>query len=103
VVCHGGSGTLLAALALGIPVVVLPMGADQPDNGDRCTALGCGVVLDATVATTDEIADAVDLVAHDDRFRRSAERLAAEARSQPSLEQITELRALLGLDDANSA
>jgi UDP:flavonoid glycosyltransferase YjiC (YdhE family) len=39
VVCHGGSGTLVAALSLGVPVVALPMGADQPDNADRCAEL----------------------------------------------------------------
>lgn len=41
VVCHGGSGTVMAALSAGVPVVVLPLGADQPDNADRCVELGC--------------------------------------------------------------
>ena len=34
----------MAALSVGVPVVVIPMGADQPDNADRCVELGCGVV-----------------------------------------------------------
>ena len=36
VVSHGGSGSLLAALAHGLPSVLLPMGADQPQNAARC-------------------------------------------------------------------
>jgi UDP:flavonoid glycosyltransferase YjiC (YdhE family) len=40
VVSHGGSGTVLAALAHGLPSVLLPIGADQPENADRCEALG---------------------------------------------------------------
>ena len=37
VVCHGGSGTIFGALAAGVPVVVVPLFADQFDNG-RCVA-----------------------------------------------------------------
>ena len=33
VVCHGGSGTTLGALAAGVPLVVAPLFADQPQNG----------------------------------------------------------------------
>ena len=62
VVCHGGSGTLIAALSLGVPVVVLPMGADQPDNADRCEELGVGIVLDALTAEPATISAAVRAV-----------------------------------------
>jgi UDP:flavonoid glycosyltransferase YjiC (YdhE family) len=88
VVCHGGSGTLTAALSVGVPVVVLPMGADQPDNADRCAELGVGIVLDATTAEARDIAAAVDAVTHDARYRRAAERLAAEAARQPRIADI---------------
>ncbi|HEY4002442.1 MAG TPA: condensation domain-containing protein [Candidatus Xenobia bacterium] len=40
VVHHGGVGTLAAALAFGVPQVVLAAGADRPDNGARLEALG---------------------------------------------------------------
>lgn len=39
-VCHGGSGSVLGALALGVPMLLLPLGADQPATTDRCLALG---------------------------------------------------------------
>ena len=51
VVSHGGSGTVIGALAAGLPSVVLPMGADQPLNAARCEALGVGVALDAVRVT----------------------------------------------------
>jgi UDP:flavonoid glycosyltransferase YjiC (YdhE family) len=88
VVCHGGSGTLVAALSLGVPVVVLPMGADQPDNADRCHDLGVGIVLDPITATPHEIADAVDTVSNDPRYRLAAQRLADEAAQQPHPTEI---------------
>ena len=35
IVTHGGSGTTLGALAFGVPLLVLPQGADQYSNADR--------------------------------------------------------------------
>jgi UDP:flavonoid glycosyltransferase YjiC (YdhE family) len=88
VVCHGGSGTLIAALSVGVPVVVLPMGADQPDNADRCAELGVGIVLDATTAQPRDIAAAVTAVSSDESYRRAAAVLAAEAARQPDLAHV---------------
>ncbi|HEV2121673.1 MAG TPA: glycosyltransferase [Chloroflexota bacterium] len=45
VVTHGGSGTLMAALSHGLPLVVIPIGADQPDNAARVADLGLGRVI----------------------------------------------------------
>ncbi len=45
VVCHGGSGTMLGALAHGLPLVVLPQGADQFANADLLAATGAGRTL----------------------------------------------------------
>ena len=35
---HGGSGTILGALAAGVPQLLLPKGADQFENADLMTA-----------------------------------------------------------------
>jgi len=96
VVSHGGSGTLVASLSLGVPVVVLPMGADQPDNADRCEELGVGLVLDALQVDASMIAAAVERVTSDDRFAAAAAVLAAEAAQQPPLREVEDLVALLG-------
>ncbi|MET0326095.1 MAG: glycosyltransferase, partial [Ilumatobacteraceae bacterium] len=97
VVSHGGSGTTVAALSLGVPVVVLPMGADQPDNADRCAELGVGVVLDPLTVSPRQIADAVITVLGDDRYARAAGDLGAEAAAQPRLRDGPELQALLDI------
>jgi len=56
VVSHGGSGTLVDALAAGLPSLLLPLGADQPLNAARCEMLGVGLALDAVHATPAVIA-----------------------------------------------
>lgn len=44
-VFHGGIGTLAQGLAAGIPMLVMPMSHDQPDNAARLKALGVGDYL----------------------------------------------------------
>ena len=41
-VVHGGSGSTLGALAAGVPLVVVPLFADQPQNARRVRRGGCG-------------------------------------------------------------
>jgi UDP:flavonoid glycosyltransferase YjiC (YdhE family) len=78
VVSHGGSGSVIGALAHGLPSVVIPMGGDQPHNGARCEALGVGRVLDAMDATPEDIRDAVSAVLANPAYRRAAERIRDE-------------------------
>jgi UDP:flavonoid glycosyltransferase YjiC (YdhE family) len=76
-VSHGGSGSVLGAIAYGLPLVVLPLGADQPHNADRCVATGIGRVVDAT-ASSDEIAGAIGDVLADGSYRAAVGRLRGE-------------------------
>jgi len=45
VLTHGGSGTVMAALTHGLPMVIVPIMADQPENAERCAALGVAQVI----------------------------------------------------------
>lgn len=45
VICHGGSGTTMAALGAGVPLVVIPMLADQPTNATMVEQLGAGIAV----------------------------------------------------------
>lgn len=91
VVNHGGSGTVVNPLALGVPLVLLPMGADQPWNADRCEALGVGVVLDPLTASPTDIGAAVAQVLSSPRHRRAALRLREEALSLPTAAEAAAL------------
>jgi hypothetical protein len=80
-ICHGGLGTVLRALAHGVPLLIVPLGRDQAVNADRVEALGAGLglPLDAPPA---RIRAALDTVLNDPSFaaaaRASAARIAAE-------------------------
>ncbi|HEU4324864.1 MAG TPA: glycosyltransferase [Roseiflexaceae bacterium] len=91
VVSHGGSGSVMGTLAHGLPMVLLPMGADQPLNAARCAALGVARVLDALEATPADVRDAVAAVLADPRPRRAAERLRDEIAALPGPESAVPL------------
>jgi UDP:flavonoid glycosyltransferase YjiC (YdhE family) len=59
VISHAGSGTVLGALKQALPMVSLPMGADQQLNAARLDALGLGVSLRADSVDVGQIRDAL--------------------------------------------
>ena len=83
VVAHAGSGIVLGALEHGLPLVCLPMGADQPLNAARCTALGIGPALDPVTATPEAVRAATAAVLEDPLFRAAAARLQVEIAALP--------------------
>ncbi len=98
VVSHGGSGSLMATLAHGVPSVLLPLGADQPHNAQRAEELGVARVLDAGTATPDQIRDAVQETLRDRSARDRSRRVAAEIDRLPGVgETVPLLEALADL------
>jgi UDP:flavonoid glycosyltransferase YjiC (YdhE family) len=91
VVSHGGSGSVVAALAAGLPSVVIPMGADQPANAARCEAIGAGLTLDALRATPHDVREAVGAVLDDPAYRVAAERVRDEIAALPGPEEAVRL------------
>jgi UDP:flavonoid glycosyltransferase YjiC (YdhE family) len=80
VVSHGGLGTVLRALAHGVPLLVLPLGRDQALNAARVERLGAGLALRSD-APPDRIRAALDALLAEPSFgaaaRAAAERIAA--------------------------
>jgi len=82
-VFHGGSGTMLAALSSGVPLVVLPVAADQPENADRCVAAGAAISLEASARGVADIAEATNAILTDPRYRDAAEEVRAQLEAMP--------------------
>jgi UDP:flavonoid glycosyltransferase YjiC (YdhE family) len=80
---HGGSGTMLAALAAGTPMVIVPLAADQPDNGDRCEAAGVALVVALEGLDAAAVRAAIESVASDPTYRDRARELAGEIAAMP--------------------
>lgn len=91
VVSHGGSGSVIGALAHGLPMVLIPMGADQPRNAARCADLWVGRVLDAMAATPDDVRMALEVVLETPEYRAAAGVLRDEIAALPGPEHAVGL------------
>jgi MGT family glycosyltransferase len=80
VVTHGGHGTVIKALAAGVPTLILPMGRDQPDTAARAVAAGAGLRLRKT-ASIDAIATSMRRLLDEPQFRHRAGELGALLRA----------------------
>jgi UDP:flavonoid glycosyltransferase YjiC (YdhE family) len=95
VVTHGGSGSVLGALTAGVPLVVLPLFADQPDNAARVAAIGAGIPVAGGPAAASQIGAAVAQVLGGPACRTGAQRVAAEIAALPTADQTAAMLAEL--------
>lgn len=89
VVTHGGHGTVLRALAAGVPSLVLPMGRDQLDNAARVVERGAGLRLKPS-AKPSVIAAAVRRLLDEPRHREGARRMAAALQAEAGRDEAAD-------------
>ena len=87
VVAHGGSGTMIGALEHGLPLVLLPLGADQPANAEAAQAAGVARVLDPSRMTPTDVRDAVRAVLTQPDYQHHARRLQVEIAALPPFDR----------------
>jgi MGT family glycosyltransferase len=88
VVSHGGSGTFLGALGLGLPQLCLPQAADQFRNAEAAVRTGTGLALAPDAATPQAVRDAVRRILAEDDFRSAAAGLADTIRAMPGPAEV---------------
>ena len=85
-VIHGGTGTVLGALARGVPVVVIPLGADHGGHARAVTDHGAGIALRRDGLRAEDVTDAVHRLLDDPRYRTAAARLGRDLAALPGPE-----------------
>jgi MGT family glycosyltransferase len=88
VVCHGGSGTLLGALAHGLPMLVIPLNADHFPSAARLAALNAAKVLRTPDVTVDAVRAAVHKLLSSSLYRNRASELQADIAAMPSAREV---------------
>jgi hypothetical protein len=91
VVGHGGSGSTLTALAAGVPLALVPLFVDGPDNARRVAQAGAAIVVEDPT----QLAHAVRELLDDSSYVDAARRIADEIRALPP---VTDAVAALGVD-----
>ena len=84
VVHHGGTGTVLGALEMGLPQLLLPQGADQFINAEILGAVGLARALTNDAQQPGAISEAVQVLLGDSTERQAAARVRDEIAAMPS-------------------
>ena len=96
VVSQCGLGTVMKALAHGVPLVCIPLVGDQPENAARVQALGAGVRVPGDAAPA-RIREAIERVLNERGFRLAAQRVAkAIAGEDPVQAAVAEIESVVG-------
>lgn len=66
-ITHAGSHGLYEGLCHAVPMVMVPLGADQYDNAEKLVDKGAGVSLDIISITAESLLQGLNEVIHDIR------------------------------------
>lgn len=88
IITHAGHGTVMRALANGVPMVCLPMGRDKDDNAVKVAYHGAGLQL-SPKATAAQISKAVSKILGNADYRDKAQKLGAQIRHDANSEALT--------------
>ena len=91
VITHAGHGTVMAAIAAGVPLVCVPMGRDQPAVAAHVTHHGLGVRVQPENGV-EELRAAICHVLDQPSYHRAAQRMANAV--EPTDRIINEIEAL---------
>jgi UDP:flavonoid glycosyltransferase YjiC (YdhE family) len=86
-VSHGGANSILGPLSKGIPLVIVPLGADHFVNAARIARAKAGIILEEAHITPEIVRDAVK-EALSPSFRAAAQRIAVEIAAMPSPAEV---------------
>jgi UDP:flavonoid glycosyltransferase YjiC (YdhE family) len=100
VVSHGGAGTMLGAASRGRPQLIVPLFADQWENGVAVDDAGCGIVLGPTRRGTEDLEQALQTLLAGSAHREAATRVADEIAAMPTATDLApEIEALVETGD----
>jgi UDP:flavonoid glycosyltransferase YjiC (YdhE family) len=88
VIAHGGAGTVLGALAHGLPLLVVPQGADQWANAASVVRAGAALSLQRAECTSAEVGRAAERLLREASFREAAVRIRAEIEAMPTPSEV---------------
>ncbi|XP_030046399.1 UDP-glucuronosyltransferase 2A2 isoform X2 [Microcaecilia unicolor] len=82
-IAHGGTNGIYEAIYHGIPMVGIPLFADQPDNMAHMKAKGMAVVLNYNTFEAQDLVDALNTVINNPIYKENAMKLSQIQHDQP--------------------
>ncbi|UJF31875.1 macrolide family glycosyltransferase [Paenibacillus hexagrammi] len=101
-ITHGGMNSVHEALYFDVPLIVVPIAADQPIVASRIAELGAGRVLDISTLTVEILRESVQDVLLTDTYRHNSSRIGLALRQaggqQAAIEQINQFKLNFGVE-----
>ncbi|XP_059201230.1 UDP-glucuronosyltransferase-like [Centropristis striata] len=82
-ITHAGSHSLFEGLCHGVPMVMVPLSAEQPDNAARLVRKGAGIVLDIYFITAESLLQGLNEVINNTRYKENVQKLSALHKDRP--------------------
>uniref|UniRef100_A0A8P4K9N4 UDP-glucuronosyltransferase n=1 Tax=Dicentrarchus labrax TaxID=13489 RepID=A0A8P4K9N4_DICLA len=82
-VTHGGTNGIYEAIYHGVPMVGIPMFADQPDNMVHVKAKGAAVIMDLNIMKTEDLRDAINAVISEKSYKENVMQLSSIYHDRP--------------------
>uniref|UniRef100_A0A3B5KIS6 UDP-glucuronosyltransferase n=1 Tax=Takifugu rubripes TaxID=31033 RepID=A0A3B5KIS6_TAKRU len=82
-ITHAGSHGLYEGLCHAVPMVMVPLLAEQPDNAEKMASRGAGILLNIFSVTTEDIVQALNNVINDTRYKDNIKTLSELHKDQP--------------------
>jgi hypothetical protein len=88
---HAGHGSVMKALWIGRPMILVPWGRDQPGVAARAAALGVAAVVPREEASAEALSTSIDRILSDEKVREESARQGARLRSTDPPARAAEL------------
>ncbi|XP_067377428.1 UDP-glucuronosyltransferase 2A1-like [Channa argus] len=82
-ITHGGTNGIYEAIYHGVPMVGIPVFADQPENMVHMKSKGAAVIVDLKSMTTEHLRDAVNTVINIKSYKENAMRISSIYHDRP--------------------
>ncbi|KAF7222988.1 UDP-glucuronosyltransferase isoform X2 [Nothobranchius furzeri] len=82
-ITHAGSHGVFEGLCHAVPMVMVPLSGDQPDNAQRMANRGAGVILDITSLTAESLLQGLNEVINNTRYKEVVQKLSAVHNDRP--------------------
>ncbi|MBB3128133.1 MGT family glycosyltransferase [Paenibacillus rhizosphaerae] len=89
-ITHGGMNSAHEGLYYGVPLIVLPLSADQPVIAGQVARIGAGITLDMQSLTTHQLREAADLVLSRASFKEAAASMGESLRKSGGYPQAVD-------------
>lgn len=91
VICHAGYGTVMGSLIAGLPMVLIPLAADQFHHAARCKELGVAMIINKNDITPQTIRHAVRKMLYSYNYKLCAKKMKEDIDNTPDVENSISL------------